>query len=154
MKKSFLSAIVLLSVTLFIFGCAAQTKLADYQPKSEEEKEVFEFISECDAAFQNKNMTKYAACFHEDAEIRVYWGDLYSIRVVSKDIFWEDGLSDGRGAFMGGLKILNPKITVNGDKAIMKYTEGAWEYGPLPAYWDLVKENGQWYITKYDWKVR
>jgi hypothetical protein len=70
MEKNLLIITILLSVILLIFGCTAQTKLADYQPKSAEEKEVLNFMKECEAAYQDKNLTKYLAFFHDNATIR------------------------------------------------------------------------------------
>ena len=71
MKKNLLFTILFSSVLLLIFGCSAQTKLADYKPNSAEE-EVFYFMKECNDAYQGKNYTKWLACFDDNATIKSY----------------------------------------------------------------------------------
>ena len=44
--------IISIATLLFLLGCAT-TKLVDYEPKSENEKEVLEFIINCDTARVN-----------------------------------------------------------------------------------------------------
>jgi hypothetical protein len=153
MNKRYLSAILFFSVLFVLFGCAAQTNLADYQPKSAAEKEVLDFIIECDEGFQNKNMTKYAACFHDDATIEIFHQDAYHISKISKQLFVKEYLKAGLGPLGAGQEIMDPHITVMGDKAKMEYLDGASPYRPIPTVWELVKENGKWYIIKYDFKI-
>ena len=106
---------------MFIFGCATQTKLSDYQPKSAEEKEVVQFFIDCDEAYQNENFPKYLECFNDNAQIRTRVVDAgRSHPLVSKPQY-EDFLKEGGNIIMNRSDILNPTITVNGDSAIMKF---------------------------------
>ena len=142
--------IIFLSISLFLLGCAT-TKLSDYEPKSEKEREVLEFIIKCDNAFQNEDMVTYADCFHQNAKIKVMHSGVETIRILSKQTFTEHYLENGQGVFPGQ-NIINPKISVNNSTARMAYREN--ETGvssSLTVKWDLVEENGKWYIIKYSW---
>jgi hypothetical protein len=149
MKKSLLFSILFFSVLLFIFGCAANTKLADYQPKSTEETEILNFIIECDKAYQNENFTKWLACFHDDAKIRIWQTDLVTIKVVSKAEYKE--YLEAMGTTDMESEIINPKITITGDRATIKYMDGASGY--IRGTFDLMRESESWSITRWYWSM-
>ena len=138
-------------ILMFVFsvGCAT-TNLETYQAKSAEEKEVLDFFVECDEAFQNKDMTKYSDCFHEDATIMVF-DSPGTIVTVSKQNFTQNYLMKGRGAFQGQ-KITNPEITATKNTAKVSYTEdNSGLSTTFNVRCDLIKENGKWYITRSNW---
>ena len=146
MKKRLLVTTVYFSVLLLIFGCAAQTKLADYQPKSAEEKEVLDNVVTFDKAIQNRNSAELMACIHDNATIRVPLAELVG-PLVSKRQF-EEYLEDGGwGEFTGIL--VNPTITTRGDKATLKCSSQGTGVRVKHTF-NLIKENEKWYVIKYD----
>ena len=151
MKKRLLFITLFISVLLLVVGCA-QTRMADYQPKSAEEKEVFDFMAELNEAFQARDLTKVMACYHDDAKIRIVNPTSVSHPVVSKQYFekWLEG---------GGFKVMsmdimkevmNPEITIVGDKATVKGGTSSGHFHNR-FVWDLVKDNEKWCIIKDDW---
>ena len=131
-----------------IIGCVTKTKLADYQPNSAEEKVVFNFINECDEAYQDRNMTKWLDCFHENAQIRIYQADMWKNPVVSKQQY-KEYLKRGGDARMIN-NIVDPKIIIKGNTATIKCMN---DLGAgFPMTFDMVNEEKQWRISKFDWK--
>lgn len=119
MKKSLLLSILFFSKLLFICGCSAKTKLADYQPKSEEESEALNFIKECDIAYQNDKYANWLACFHDNATIRIYEpGNMFGGSIVSKQQY--KGYLEGGISMRMPLDYDDPKITTTGEKATLK----------------------------------
>ncbi|UCD32089.1 MAG: nuclear transport factor 2 family protein [Desulfobacterales bacterium] len=148
MKKSLLSAIILLSLSLLIIGCAAQTKLADYQPKSAEEKQVLETMVRFQESQKERDLAEYMACFHNNATIK-YNQDGIEKPILSKQQF-EDRLKAG---YWGDMEtdMVNPKITIVGNDATVRcyhYVEG---YGISHSI-NLIKESEKWSIIKWGWK--
>ena len=86
MKKRLLFITLFISVLLLVVGCA-QTRMADYQPKSAEEKEVLDFMAELNEAFQARDLVKVMACYHDDAKIRIVNPTSVNHPVVSKQYF-------------------------------------------------------------------
>ena len=147
--KSNIPILTGLSLLLLIFGCA-QTKLYDYQPTSASEKEVFEFFVDCDKAVGEKNLEKYMSCYNDDARIRIFIGHETNIW-VSKEEF-RKRLEDGLWDKWESNKFQSPKITVNGNKAIVKCTMPGEPPWVAKHKVDLIKENGQWGIIKWGYK--
>ena len=150
MKKAYQFAIPLSLALLFMLGCALETKLADYQPKSAEEAEVVQFVTECDSFYQNKDWPKVFDCLHDDAKIRIdIVGAGFSRAMVSKPelIKYVEG---GKGDIPERSGILNPKISMAGDRATIKFSHHEDSFIIIET-WDLVKENEKWKITRSDW---
>ncbi len=148
MKKYLLSAVLFLCVTLLIFGCAAQTKLANYQPKSEEEKKVLETMVRFQESQKERDLTEYMACFHDNATIK-YNVDTYEKPILSKQQF-EDRLKAGYWGDMD-TDMVNPKITITGNDATVRcnhYVEG---WGISHSI-NLVKESEKWSIIQWRWE--
>jgi hypothetical protein len=148
MKKSLLIITIFLSVLLLLFGCA-QTKLADYQPNSAEEKEVIDFILECDEAYQNRDITKWLACHHDNAKIKISVpGNMSGGPIVSKSQY-KEYCEAGKDKDMSRSGMLNPKITMTDDRATIEFQHQ--EEFLIMETWDLVKENEKWSIIRSDW---
>ena len=147
MKNRLLVITVYLSVLLFIFGCA-QTKLADYQAKSSDEKEELDVIVEEDKAFENRDLARLMACYHDNATIALPSIDR-NPPVVSKRQF-EEYLEGGRWGEHSSGTFLNPKITIRGDEATVKCSSQATNVIVRHTY-NLIKEDEKWYIIKYDY---
>jgi hypothetical protein len=148
MKKNLLFIIIYLSVVLFIFGCAG---LTDSQLKSTEAKEVTDFMNECIEAYNNKNLTKWLACFQDNSTIKFaqsgsgfIGGSFVSKQNYEKkldDGFYETNINDFR----------NFKLTtIMGDRATVKCNNYSGNH-TVRSTFDLVKENEKWYIIKWDW---
>ena len=148
MKKNLLFIIIYLSVVLFIFGCA-QTHTG---PKSAEEKEVTDFMKECVEAYNDKNFTKWLACFQDNSTIRISQSGSGAIRgtVVSKQRY-EKELEDDSFYATKFVDYLNFKpTTITGDKATLickHYVSSV----TVKTTFDLVKENEKWYISRMDY---
>ena len=149
MKKNLLFIIIYLSVVLFIFGCAG---LTDSQLKSAEAKEVTDFMNECVEAFNDKNLTKWLACFQDNSTIRISQYSSGAIRgtVVSKQRY-EKELEDDSFYAINFVDYLNFKLTtIMGDKATVickHYVSSV----TVKTTFDLVKENEKWYISRMDY---
>ena len=153
MKIAYQFTISLSFALFFMLGCAAETKLADYQPKSAEEAEVVQFVTECDSFYQNKDFPKLFDCFHDDAKIRIYIDGAYrSHPMVTKPEFIKY-IEGGKSDTMERSGILNPKISMTGDRATIKFSHREDGYIIIET-WDLVKKNENWKITRSYWDWR
>ena len=140
---------VLLSLIFLFCGCAA-TKLSDYEAKSPEESELLSFFVECDAAYQSEDYTKWLACFHDNAKIRVYQTDAGTRKDISKPEY-KVYLADGRAAEMP-YELVNPVIDIEEEKASLKYRNAL--LPQLRLRFDFVKDRDSWQITRWDWTYR
>ena len=146
MKKSLLFTILFSLVLFFILGCA-QTKLADYQPNTAEEKEVFNFMKECNDAYQNRNFTKWLACFDDNATIKSYRYDWQAPTLSKRQ--YEDNIV-GQAIDMEN-NFYNPQIDNMGDRAIIKFIERKPRGEYMRHTFTLVKDKGKWSIVKWDY---
>lgn len=152
MKKNLLFITILLSVIFLIFGCTSQFNLADYQPKSAEEKEVLDFMIEFDRAYYDRNLTETMACFHDSATIIGPWGESgRRAKTILTKQQYEDRLRDGA---WGSGRLKNPKINIMGDRATANFRFRNETGYTIFLYFDLVQENEEWSITKYEWTWR
>jgi hypothetical protein len=108
---------------------------------------VLNFIKECDEAYQKENFSEWLACFDDNAEIRIWQTDLVTIKVVSKPEY--KAYLEAMGTTDMKSEILNPKITITGDKAVLKYKDG--ETGYIRGTFNLIKEKEGWSITRWYW---
>ena len=154
MKKSFLFTSLFSLVFLFIFGCAAQTKLADYQPKSAEEKAVLDCMINANEAIAAEDIAKTLALYHDTARIRIVKGVSREQAMVSKQQFQayleEGGFKAMSLNIMEEVKVREPVIVITGDRATIKGTSPATNV-TIRHKWDLVKEEDKWLIIKADW---
>jgi len=138
--------VALITFGILVAGCAT-IKLADYEPTSADEEDVLAFMVECDQAFQNKDMTKYSDCFHENASIMIF--QTQPFQRVSKQEFYDNYLIHGRGSFNRQI-LYSPKIKVEGNTAKVFCKEyGSGAAVDFQVRWDLVKESGRWYVKRY-----
>ena len=148
--KSIHSAIsALLFLMVLNYGCAT-TKLSDYKAKSNEESALLSYFVECDAAYQRQDYTKWLACFHDDAKIRIFQTDAVTRMDVLKPAY-KNYLAAGRASDMQ-LEVINPVINIDGDKASLKYVNGI--VRQMRGRFDFVKDKESWQITRMDWTYR
>ena len=147
--KRILFLTILLSILLLIFGCTAQTNLSDYQPKSAEEKEVLDFMLKWEDNQKERNLTKYMACFHDNATIK-YNSDSKLKPIISKQQF-EDRLKSGHWAEMDTNNMITPTITIVRNRATVRCKHYAESYIIVHNI-DLIKEGEKWSIIKWNWE--
>jgi hypothetical protein len=147
MKKNLLFKIVFSSVLLLIFGCAAHTKFADYQPNSADEKEVFYFMQECNDAYLNRNYTKWLACFDDNATIKSYRQDWTAPTLSKKE--YEGNVA----SYAVGMEnnFFDPKINNMGDRATITCLERKEGVEYVKHTFILVKDSEKWSIVKWDY---
>jgi hypothetical protein len=154
MKKSPLFTILYSLVLIFIFGCAAQTKLADYQPKTADEEAVLDCMIKVNEAMAAEDVSKTLALHHDNAKIRISKGVSREQPLVSKQEFEtylrEGGFKEMQLDIMKEVKVRDPVIVITGDSATIKGTSPATNV-TIRHKWDLVKEKDKWLIIKADW---
>ena len=129
-------------------GCAGQAKLADYQPKSTEEKEVLDLIIKADTT---NDLSEHLACYHDNASIKIPERGEYQ-RTGSKQEY-KEALEKGFWNDIDRDTLVGPTIMVMGDKATVKcsnHSEGI----TFRHTFDLIKENEKWFIVKHNWEWR
>jgi hypothetical protein len=146
--------ICITSIFLLLIGCAAQTNLKDYKPKSSDEEAIIKVLITGNEALHDQDLSGYMATFHDNATIRAGTASASGfhpvVPMISKKEFSEVYLVSNWVAF-AQIKNLNPEITVSGDKATLTCLDEKhgyyWEYT-----YDMVKENDKWYIMKLNWR--
>jgi hypothetical protein len=154
MKMSFFTSTILLFVMLLISGCAGQTKLADYQPKSAEEQAVVDCMKKVNEAWAAEDIEKTLAHYHENAQIRIVIGADRNQPLVTKQQFKtylkEGGFKKMPLNIMEEVKVREPVITITENRATIAGTSPASNV-TINHKWDLVKEKDKWLIIKEDW---
>lgn len=146
------SVIVMAVMTGFVICTCAPTKLANYQPKTSEEREVLDFLVQCDDALQYKKMVTYGNCFHENALIQVFGADEREVMLISKETFTELFLDRNKGP-TSGQNIINPTISVRENYAEMHYLEAEGGHSAdVMVSFKMIKEDKRWYIISYRWR--
>lgn len=152
--KNVIGLVVFIFALIFIFGCAAQTKLGDYQPQTEDEVAVLDCMTKMNEAMAAEDVSKTMALHHENAQIRIPKGTSKARAMVSKQQFKTylegGGFKEMRLNVMEEVKVREPVIVITGDRAIIKGTSPATNV-TIQHQWDLVKEEDKWLIIKADW---
>jgi hypothetical protein len=100
--------------------------------------------------YQKLDFAYYLKCFHDDASIRVYRTDA-ATRVEYSKAQYERYIAEGRYTDKP-TKLYNPNIMVMGDRATLKCQNDVGV--PIKTTIDMVKENENWFIKRYDWTYR
>jgi ketosteroid isomerase-like protein len=135
-----------LSIAGLLVSCAT-TRLEDYQPNSEREKEVLEVFNKMVTARENEDFEAYMAFFHDDAKIfkRLHPGSNNGSFLPKQQYAASPGEEFGIQPMLS-----NIQITFGEDIAILK----CWnQYREVRSHWtlDMEKENGEWRVIKYDY---
>jgi hypothetical protein len=151
MNSRFILIVIVLMTSLIICACGP-TKLVHYQAKTPEEREVRDFLIQCDHALQYKEMAAYGNCFHENALIQVFGSDQREVTLVGKETFTELYLNRNMGP-TSGQNIINPIISVQNNYAQMHYVEAEGGHPEtVTVSFEMIKENDRWYIISYRWQ--
>jgi ketosteroid isomerase-like protein len=150
MKRGGIFIISILFIFLFLFGCAAQTKLKDYKPKSAQEEEVLNVLTKMTEAWKKKDVEAYLAFFHDNAKIRTRQRPIHEDgSFISKQQY--PSLSFEWNQFSGDeLVMTNPKMTILEDKATLKVTDVADGMNSRWTY-EMEKEKSEWYVIRFDY---
>ena len=150
MNRRFIFIVIVCLNSLIICTCNS-TKLAHYQAKTPEEREVRDFLIQCDHALQYKKMDAYGNCFHENALIQVFGADPGEVTLVGKETFTELFLDRNMGP-TSGQHIVNPIISVQKNYAQMQYLEKEGGHPEdVTVSFEMIKENNRWYVIRYRW---
>lgn len=138
-------------MTSLILCTCVPKKLAYYPAKTPEEREVRDFLIQCDNALQYKTMAIYGDCFHENALIQVFGADEREVTLVSKETFTELFLNRNKGP-TSGQNIIDPIISARKNYAQMHYIEAVGGHSEdVTVTFKMIKENDRWYIISYRW---
>jgi hypothetical protein len=137
MKRIIFIWIVLSTVLLFI---SCETSINEYKAKSDDEKQIIAVLDTYLDARNSGNLKILQSTFHDDGvyisgrgrEIRA------SEIVNTKPEWWT---SDGE------VKLYDPEITINGNKASVMTTAKYGSYSTAHIY-SLINEKGNWLIMK------
>jgi len=141
-RYAFVMAILTISL-ISLIGCAT---FNDYKAKTSDEEEIKASFIKFWEQYNNKNAEGVLSFFHKDAKIMTG----KERNVLSKQEYSE--LLPKRFKSPINFRKGSPKMMVNGDKAVVKIPYSASDINlNLLVEYELVKENGHWYImsTKY-----
>jgi hypothetical protein len=144
MRLIFITTI--LSIFLLLIGCAAQTNLKDYIPKSPDEKAIIKVITKMKDAWNNGDSDEFLAAFHDNGEILYVGGPA---RISYSKEKYAKVFSQQRD-YLGDFAFTNPKITITGDKGTVRLLLKTDIARPQTKI-SMLKENGRWYILRADW---
>ncbi len=116
MRMRLIFITTILSIFLLLIGCAAQTNLKDYIPKSPDEQAIIKVIIEMKDAWNKGDSDEFSAAFHDNCEILYVGGPA---RILYSKEYYAKVFSQQRN-YLGGLAFTNPKITITGDKATVR----------------------------------
>jgi hypothetical protein len=160
-----LTKIFLLSLIISLNISCSNPSLEEYIPKNPDEKKIISLLIRYQEAKINCDLENFMVCLHDKGTFYFGRGVLLSKIELreSLPVFW-DGLKSGSRQFypinremITGDYILtgrfyNPQIRINDESAevVMTFMKWGWRLGH---HISVVKENGQWLITKTDWET-
>jgi len=154
MQRRLIFITTILSIFLLLIGCAAQTNLKDYEPKSPDEEAIVSLLNKWKETWESGNLQGILDMLHDDAKI-MYGGGPTPKRIATKEEA-KKALPGDIAAFCCGLKLGTPKIDASGKEAnveiLIVVTEGWHMQYKWPYTFNLVKENNRWLIMS--WKYQ
>ena len=136
-------------VLVLLVGCAA-TKLNDYKPKSTDEEEVIQVITSALDAWNKSEESEFSAEFCPNGKF-AYRGLGTSrgekIKVSMADIPKYFSLAQDS---MRNYELEDPKLSIAGDKAILRAKKPGTGNYTWPVKILLHRENGEWCIEDWD----
>jgi hypothetical protein len=150
MKRGEIFITSILFIFLLLFGCAAQTNLKDYKPKSAQEEEVLNVLTKMTEAWEKKDVEAYLAFFHDNARIRTRQAAVHERGSFISKQQYASLSNEWKGYSGDALVLTDPQMTILEDKATLKITDvsegmfSRWTY-------EMVKEKGEWYVVLFDY---
>jgi hypothetical protein len=138
MKRAFLIGFII-SALLLLNSC--DTPLNDYQPKSEDEKQIIVLLNTYRDARNNGDLNRLQSAFHDNG---IYISSdgikVPKAEIVKTESEWWVGV--------GRIELLNPEIEINSNDATVLVTEKHGTHYKTAGLYTSVKENGHWLIMK------
>lgn len=137
--KAYVVAGIIIATFVMLISC--DTPLNEYQPKSEDEKQISALLNAFIEARNSGDLTRLQSTFHDDG---LYISN-QGIRVPKAQIagtqpeWWIDH---------GTVRLLNPEIEISNTDAKVRVTEKHGAHFKTPGIYTLRKENGHWLIMK------
>ena len=138
MKRALLIGLIISALLLFI---SCEIPLNDYQPKSEDEKQIIVLFNTYADARNKGDLNRLQSTFHDNG---VYISN-DGIKVPKAEILKTESEWWVRA---GVVELLNPEIKINGNDATVLATEKHGTHFKTAGLYTLVKENGHWLIMK------
>ncbi len=136
MKRIIFINIILSSILLF---SSCDTPLNEYQPKSEDEKQIVALLQTFVEARNSQDLKIIRSLFHDNG---IYYkgmgGEIKASDIESTDPEWWTSF--------GKFGITDPEITINGNEAQISMNT-IYGNGRFQAFYVLVKEDGKWLIN-------
>jgi hypothetical protein len=142
MYKKLLSMILLISVSVFFFGCASTLK--DYKPKSSEEEAIKIILVAYESAWNKHDQQGVLTLLHENAQVMT--GREKSI--VSKKEYAV--ILPRRMTDFPTTKLYEPTISIAGDKASVKLLVDMGNFQNQFVF-HMIRENNKWFIMKWEY---
>jgi len=137
MKNILLIGLFLNIVLLFI---SCDTPINEYKPKSDDEKQIIALLNTYVEARNSGNLKILRSTFNDDGVYISGRGrEIKASEIVNTKPEW--WTSDGE------VKLYDPEITINGNKASVMTTARYGTYKTAHIY-TLINENGNWLIMK------
>ena len=139
MKRIIFIWIVLSTVLLFI---SCETSINEYKAKSDDEKQIIAVLNTYVEARNSGNLKILRSTFHDNGiYISGRGREIKANEILdTKPEWWT---SDG------DVKLYEPKITINGNKASVMTTAKYGSFSTAHIY-TLINENGNWLIMKVE----
>jgi hypothetical protein len=146
MKRSIISIICLLSIAGFLVSCAT-SRLEDYQPSSNREKEVLEIFNKMVKARENEDFEAYMAFFNDNAKIfkRLHPGSNSGSFLPKQQYAASPGEEFSIRPMLSGIQ-----MTFGEGIVILK----CWNQNrEVRSHWtvEMEKEKDEWRVIKYDY---
>jgi hypothetical protein len=138
--KNLLFALVTISIIILFNSC--DTQLNDYQAKNENEKQIIALLNTYVDARNSGNLKILYSTFHDNGiYISGRGREIKANEILdTKPEWWT---SDG------DVKLYDPKITINGNKASVMTTAKYGSFSTAHIY-TLINESGKWLIMKVE----
>ena len=146
-----------------VISCSGPS-LTEYVCNNKEEQKIISLLIKYEKAKVNCNLIQYLDCLHEKGTFQFGRGYMVSKKELEESLaeFWA-GLQSGSpvvypmnremitGNYIISGRFYNPKIAIRLSTAevTMTFIKWGWRQGHFVS---LIKENGQWLISKLDWQ--
>ena len=138
--KNSLFALVTISIIILFNSC--DTQLNEYKAKNENEKKIIAVLNTYLDARNSGNLKTLQSTFHENGiYISGRGREIKASEIVNTKPEW--WTSDGE------VKLYDPEITINGNKATVMTTAKYGTYKTAHIY-SLINENDNWLIMKVE----
>ena len=138
MKRALLIGFI---ISAFLLFNSCDTPLNDYQPKSEDEKQIIVLLNTYLEANNSGDLINLQKTFHDNGIYKsVRGGQVTKSQITETQPEWF--------TIAGKIELLNSEIEINSKDATVLVTEKHGTHYKTAGLYTLVKENGHWLIMK------